>query len=129
MRQFLFYNLARLGILIVVAAIIIGIFKWSLIAAVASIVISALLSYLLLGRLREGMNETVADKVEQRRERKAAQQAAGMDTVKGEWADATKRDQRKRGKAELEEDALLDAEEDTRQDKPDGTSEGKSESE
>ncbi len=52
MRSFWIYTLARLGIIVAVGLILFPFLGFTLVMAVAAILIGALLSYLFLGRMR-----------------------------------------------------------------------------
>lgn len=68
MRDYMLYLLARLALLIVVVALAIVFFGYNLIAIIAAIVISALVSYLALSGLR---TRATASLIEWRAQRKA----------------------------------------------------------
>ena len=70
MRSFLLYNLARLGILVGCILIIWTIWGRSLWGAVAGIIISALLSFVVLAPLREKSANELIDSAQQRREKR-----------------------------------------------------------
>ncbi|MCQ9368244.1 DUF4229 domain-containing protein [Brevibacterium sp. 50QC2O2] len=95
MRQFLLYNLARIGLFVLVLAVMIGIFKWSLITGIAAILISTMLSYLLLGRLRDSATNAMVDRVEDRRKRKAAQPAKKSADAQAEDAEVDQLEERR----------------------------------
>lgn len=69
MRDYVLYLLARLALLVVVLSLGIMIFGRNLIAIVASILISALLSYVLLAGMRDRATGAL---IEWRAQRKAA---------------------------------------------------------
>ncbi|MDQ1249544.1 MAG: hypothetical protein QG597_3919 [Actinomycetota bacterium] len=68
----LLYTLARLGLLVVVGALlyVVGARSWLLV--LLALLISGLLSYIVLGRLRDGVSAKVAARVDAGRERRAA---------------------------------------------------------
>jgi hypothetical protein len=68
----LLYTLARLGLLIVVGAVLYlaGARTWLLV--ILAFLISGLLSYVVLGRLRDGVSAKVATRIDASRERRAA---------------------------------------------------------
>lgn len=70
MRSFLLYNLARLGILVGCILIIWTIWGRSLWGAVAGIIISALVSFIVLAPLREKSANELIDSAQQRREKR-----------------------------------------------------------
>lgn len=72
MRSFLLYNVARLGMLVACVLVIWTIWGRSLWGALAGIIISALLSFVLLAPLRNKSAEELIDGVERRREAKKA---------------------------------------------------------
>lgn len=78
MRSFLFYNLARLALLVGCVLVIWMIWGRSLGGAIAGIVISALLSLVLLAPLRNRSAEELLGGMERRREEKKAQRAAAQ---------------------------------------------------
>ena len=71
MRSFLIYNLARLGLLVGCILIIWTIWGRSLWGAVAGIIISALLSFVVLAPLREKSANELIDSAQKRREAEA----------------------------------------------------------
>ena len=70
MRSFLLYNLARLGILVGCILIIWTIWGRSLWGAVAGIIISALVSFIVLAPLREKSANELIDSAQERREKR-----------------------------------------------------------
>lgn len=70
MRSFLLYNLARLGLLVGCVLVIWSIWGRSLGGAVAGILISALLSFVVLAPLRNRSAEELIGGMERRREEK-----------------------------------------------------------
>ena len=70
MRSFLLYNLARLGILVDCILIIWTIWGRSLWGAVAGIIISALVSFIVLAPLREKSANELIDSAQERREKR-----------------------------------------------------------
>ena len=79
MRSFLLYNVARLGLLIGCVLLIWMIWGRSLWGAVAGIVISALLSFIVLAPLREKSAEELMGGMERRRRQKRAAQKPRRD--------------------------------------------------
>ena len=69
-RSFLLYNLARLGILVGCILIIWTIWGRSLWGAVAGIIISALVSFIVLAPLREKSANELIDSAQERREKR-----------------------------------------------------------
>ncbi|MCI2264721.1 DUF4229 domain-containing protein [Sediminivirga luteola] len=67
MKTVFLYSLARLGLFAVVLGVLWLIADLTLLTLVAAIVISALLSFLLLGPLREQMVQRMVARTEQRR--------------------------------------------------------------
>lgn len=76
MRSFLLYNLARLGILVGCILIIWTIWGRSLWGAVAGIIISALVSFIVLAPLREKSANELIDSAQQRREKRERKRRA-----------------------------------------------------
>ena len=72
MRSFIYYSLLRLALLIGCVAVFWLLFGRSIIGAIAGVVISALLSYLILGKWRRNSGEAVERWLHNRAERKAA---------------------------------------------------------
>lgn len=72
MRSFLLYNVARLGMLVACVLVIWTIWGRSLWGAIAGIVISALLSFIVLAPLRNKSAEELIGGMERRREAKKA---------------------------------------------------------
>ena len=70
MRSFLLYNLARLGLLVACVLIIWTIWGRSLWGAIAGIIISALLSFVVLAPLREKSANELLESAQKRREAK-----------------------------------------------------------
>lgn len=79
MRSFLLYNLARLGLLVGCVLVIWTIWGRSLWGALAGIVISALLSFVVLAPLRNRSAEELIDSAQARREKKQAAQKKRRD--------------------------------------------------
>ncbi|GAB3049587.1 DUF4229 domain-containing protein [Sediminivirga luteola] len=71
MKTVFLYSLARLGLFAVVLGVLWLIADLTLLTLVAAIVISALLSFLLLGPLREQMVQRMVARTEQRRAKRA----------------------------------------------------------
>lgn len=76
MRSFLLYNLARLGILVGCILIIWTIWGRSLWGAVAGIIISALVSFIVLAPLREKSANELIDSAQERREKRERKRRA-----------------------------------------------------
>lgn len=70
MRSFLMYNLARLALLVACVAVIWLIWEPSLWGAVAGIVISSLLSFVVLAPLRNQSAQELMDGAQRRKQRK-----------------------------------------------------------
>lgn len=66
MRSFWIYTLARLGLIVAVGSALQPFLGFNLVMAVAAILIGALLSYLLLGRMRAKVAEEIEERVAKR---------------------------------------------------------------
>lgn len=79
MRTFWIYSLARLGIIVAVALILQPFLGFNLVMAVAAVLIGAILSYLLLGKMRARVAAEIEERVAKRSQkpkRKGADEAA-----------------------------------------------------
>lgn len=73
------YTLARIGLLLAVAAVLYLVGVRSYLLVVLALLLSGLLSYVVLGRLRDAVSMKVAQRVDASREKRAAAQRAEED--------------------------------------------------